>query len=55
MLNILIFIGEIDKKKKILYIELYNLFGIDGLKLLQEVMVVIIFRKIGKLMKILIG
>lgn len=52
MLNILTFTGEIDKKKTP-YTELYNLLGTDGLKLSQEVMAAIIFRKTGKSTKTL--
>lgn len=54
MFNILTFTGEIDKKK-ILYTELYNLLGKNGLKLSQEVMAAIIFRKTGKSTKTLTG
>lgn len=54
MLNILTFTGEIDKKKTP-YTELYNLLGTDGLKLSQEVMAAIIFRKTGKSTKTLTG
>lgn len=55
MLNILTFTGEIDKKKTTPYTELYNLLGTDGLKLSQEVMAAIIFRKTGKSTKTLTG
>lgn len=51
MFNILTFTGEIDKKKT--YTELYNLLGTDALKLSQEVMAAIIFRKTGKSTKTL--
>lgn len=53
MLNILTFTGEIDKKKP--YTELYNLLRTGGLKLSQEVMAAIIFRKTGKSTKTLTG
>lgn len=43
LLNI-IFTGEIDRKP---YTWLYNLLGTEGLKLSQEVMAAIIFRKTG--------